>query len=172
MSRTDVEISQLDSASAAALADAFTRGRWNRPRDQYTRHLKQQETGEILCLVAHVEGQVAGYLTIVWLPNYPLLREAEIPEIQDLNVLVEFRRRGVASRLLDRAEQEVSKRSSVVGIGVGLHPGYGAAQKLYVLRGYVPDGRGVTYKDQYVSEGQIVALDDDLVLHFTKELSA
>jgi hypothetical protein len=88
-----------------------------------------------------------------------------------LNVLPGFRRKGLATRLLDRAEEEISRRSSVAGIGVGLHPGYKQAQKLYVKRGYVPDGRGVTYRDRYVEEGASVVLDDDLVLHLTKRLT-
>jgi hypothetical protein len=40
---------------------------------------------------------------------------------------------------------EVARRSGVVGIGVGLHPSYNAAQRLYVKRGYIPDARGITY---------------------------
>lgn len=59
-------------------------------------------------------------MKVVWASSYPPLRESAIPEIQDLNVLDEFRRRGVASRLLDHAEAEISKRSAFVGIGVGL----------------------------------------------------
>ena len=39
-----------------------------------------------------------------------------------------------------------------------------------VKRGYVPDGRGLTYGNRYVREGERVPLDDDLVLHFTKSL--
>ncbi len=66
----------------------------------------------------------------------------KIPEIQDLNVLPPFRRKGIATMLLDRAEAEVACRSDVVGIGVGLHPGYNDAQRLYVKRGYIPDGLG------------------------------
>jgi GNAT superfamily N-acetyltransferase len=154
------------------MADVFAVPGWNKPREQYSRYLEQHEAGEILCLVARVGTKVAGYLKIVWVPGYEPLRKAGIPEIQDLNVLDEFRRQGVATRLLNRAEREVAKRSAVVGIGVGLHPGYNAAQRLYVLRGYVPDGLGVTYKDEYVTEGQTVTFDDDLVLHFTKNLEA
>jgi hypothetical protein len=58
----------------------------------------------------------------------------------------------------------------VVGIGVGLHPGYNVAQRLYVKRGYIPDGRGITYHNRYVEEGMKVVLDDDLVLHLTKTI--
>jgi GNAT superfamily N-acetyltransferase len=91
---------------------------------------------------------------------------------QDLNILRQFRRQGIASHLLDRAEAEVARHSGVVGIGVGLHRGYNAAQRLYVRRGYIPDGRGVTYRDRYIDEGSHVLLDDNLVLHFTKQLGS
>ncbi|MFA5891920.1 MAG: GNAT family N-acetyltransferase [Actinomycetota bacterium] len=83
-----------------------------------------------------------------------------------LEDFIEFRRRGIASRILDHAEEVAASRSSIVGIGVGLHPGYNAAQRLYVKRGYVPDGLGVTYDDRYVKEGEQVHMDDKLVLHF------
>ena len=92
------------------------------------------------------------------------------PEIQDLNVLPHFRRRGVATALMDKAEALIAERSENVAIGVGLHPGYNAAQRLYVLRGYVPDGKGVTWHGKYIEEGQKLIADDDLVLHFTKTL--
>ena len=170
MSQSTLEILPLDSQSATELAQEFATRGWNKPPKQYAKYLRQQGTGEILCLVARVNGQVAGYLKIAWIPGYPPLRREGIPEIQDLNVLDPFRRRGVATKLLDAAEAEVSKRSPIVGIGVGLHPGYNAAQRLYVLRGYVPDARGVTYKDEFVIERQKVTFDDDLVLHFTKNL--
>ncbi len=85
-------------------------------------------------------------------------------------MLPDFRRRGIATRLLNRTEEEVARRTAVVGIGVGLHPGYNAAQKLYGQRGYRADGLGITWRDQYVREGAQVVVDDDLVLHLTKRL--
>lgn len=95
----------------------------------------------------------------------------KIPEIQDLNVLPEFRNRGIASALLDHGEKVVAKESSTVGIGVGLHPGYNAAQRLYAKRGYIPDGRGISYRDRYPREGESVVLDDHLLLHLMKHLA-
>lgn len=41
---------------------------------------------------------------------------------------------------------------------------------MYVWRGYVPDGRGVTYRNEFVAEGEQLPFDDDLVLHLTKRL--
>jgi hypothetical protein len=71
---------------------------------------------------------------------------------------------------MDEAERRIAERSPVVGIGVGMDPDYGAAQRLYVERGYVPDGRGLWKGSHYVTYGDNVTVDDDLVLMFTKKL--
>ena len=47
---------------------------------------------------------------------------------------------------------------------------YGAAQRLYVKREYIPDGRGLTSHNRPVAWGETVTVDDRLVLHFTKNL--
>jgi len=39
-------------------------------------------------------------------------------------------------------------RSGVVGIGVGLLLGYNAARRLYAKGGYLPDARGITYRNR------------------------
>ena len=166
-----VQIRLLREDDPPKIADAFMRIGWRKPEEQYQRYLQEQAAGSRTCLVAIVHGQFAGYLTLNWRPAYPGFAELNIPEIQDLNVLPEFRRKGIASRLLDQGEAQAARHCSVVGIGVGLHPGYNQAQQLYVKRGYVPDGRGITYQNRYVEEGAHVVLDDDLVLHFTKQLS-
>ena len=54
---------------------------------------------------------------------------------------------------------------------MGLYESYGAAQRLYAMRGYLPDGRGVTYRNEVVEPGSEVRLDDDLLLHLTKRLA-
>ncbi|MEV6288167.1 GNAT family N-acetyltransferase [Kribbella sp. NPDC051770] len=81
-----------------------------------------------------------------------------------------YRRRGIGSSLMDAAEALVAERSAVVGLGVGLYADYGTAQRMYVRRGYVPDGRGVIYDHRQVPPGELVRLDDDAVLMFTKTL--
>jgi hypothetical protein len=42
---------------------------------------------------------------------------------------------------------------------------------MYVRRGYIPDGRGITYKWEPVTGGQQVRADDDLVLWLVKRLA-
>ncbi len=68
------------------------------------------------------------------------------------------------------ATRPATSRSAVAGIGVGLYAAYGAAQRLYARRGYVPDGRGVVYRNVAVEPGASVTVDDDLVLMMTRRL--
>ncbi len=72
--------------------------------------------------------------------------------------------------MLDIAEKKAAERFSTIGIGVGLYNDYGSAQRLYVNRGYIPDGKGVTYDYSLAKPGDNLRLDDDLVLWFTKKL--
>ena len=45
----------------------------------------------------------------------------------------------------DAAEKIAGDYSDIVYLGVGLHSSYESAQRMYVKRGYVPDGSGVWY---------------------------
>jgi GNAT superfamily N-acetyltransferase len=166
----NLEFRPIDESDPERISSAFCNLGWRKPVAQYRRYLEEQQAGTRTCFIAELDCEFAGYVTLNWSPSYRNFAERAIPEIQDLNVLPQFRRRGIGGRLLDGAEQEARKRSSIVGIGVGLHPGYGSAQKLYVKRGYVPDGRGVYYRNQLVEEGAQVVFDDDLVIYLTKRL--
>ena len=168
----NIQIRSLNQHDPPLIAAAFASIGSVKPEAKYQLYLEQEAAGSRTGLVASVDGELAGYVTINWRPTYPGFAELEIPEIQDLNVLPAFRRRGIASRLLDLAEAQTARRHGLVGIGVGLHAGYNAAQRLYGLRGYIPDGRGITYRDQYVGQYVQVLLDDDLVLHLTKQLGS
>lgn len=148
----------------------FAAGFYTKPVGYFAACQAAQARGELVLLLARDGENLLGYLKVVWQPDYQPFREKGIPEVQDLNVVTSARRRGVASRLMDRAEALIATRSAVAGIGFGLHPGYGPAQRMYILRGYVPDGLPLTYNDVAVVERQAVVLDDDLVLHLTKRL--
>lgn len=145
-----LEIRLLREDDPDIISRAFKDIGWGKPATQYRRYLMEQDAGTRICFVAEMDNQFAGYVTVNWAPTYPGFAQHNIPEIQDLNVITRFRRQGIATRLLDWAEEEAAHRSAVVGIGVGLHPGYCSAQRLYVKRGYIPDGRGVWYRDHVV----------------------
>lgn len=167
-----VQIRLLEESDPPSIAAAFKNVGWNKPETQYQRYLHEQGAGTRMCFVAIFDGHFAGYVTVNWRPAYAGFADLNIPEIQDLNVLTTYRRKSIASRLLDRAEVEAARRSGVAGIAVGLHPGYKAAQRLYAKRGYIPDARGITYRNRFVDEGVSVVLDDDLVMGLTKQLPA
>lgn len=167
-----VHIRLLEETDPSNISAAFANMGWSKPENQYRRYLDEQAAGTRTCFVGMADGHFAGYVTVNWRPAYAGFTDLNIPEIQDLNVLTKYRKKGIGSRLLDRAETEAARRCGVVGIAVGLHPGYSAAQRLYAKRGYIPDGRGITYRNCIVEEGACVVLDDDLVMHFTKQLPA
>lgn len=51
---------------------------------------------------------------------------------------------------------------------VGIHSGYGAAQRIYVKRGYIPDGNGVWYQGKPLEQYAPCCNDDDLLLFMSK----
>jgi GNAT superfamily N-acetyltransferase len=161
----------LEGRDVAPISASLSEVGWkNKPRSQYERYVSEQQEGLRTVFVAFVAGDFAGYVTINWSPTYPPFRAGKIPEIQDFNVLPRFRRQGVGTRLMDEAERKISVRSGAVGIGVGMLPDYGAAQRLYILRGYVPDGKGLTYEGCIVEQGDEITVNDGLVLYLTKTL--
>jgi len=170
----DVLIRPLIRENIVAISGTFNEIGWNKPLSLFEGYLKEQEAGERLVWVAHFKGEFAGYVTLKWQSQYPSFKAQNIPEIMDLNVLPAHRKMGVGSLLLDAAEKEALTKSQIIGIGVGLYAGedggYGAAQRLYVKRGYIPDGKGVTYNYEPTIPGNSYPLDDDLVLWFTKKL--
>ena len=132
------------------------------------RYFLEQESGEREVLVAEIDGAVAGYVTI--LPSAKHGPFASIyPELSDFNVFEPFRNKGIGNRLLEKAEQGVKRFSGKVCLGVGLHLGYGPAQRLYIKRGYIPDGTGVWYRNQPLEMNATSQNNDDLVLYLVKE---
>ena len=93
--------------------------------------------------VTLLDGLISCTLAII-----PSLKENNIPEIQNFDVVPPLRRRGVGSQLLDGIEPFAFRRYDVIGIRLGLYADYGMAQRLYVKRGYIPDGRGVMFHNQ------------------------
>lgn len=169
MNRNSLNIRDLAQADIRIIAEAFRAIGWNKTEAQYQKYLEERNRNIRDTLVAFHDGEFAGYVTIKWNPDYPPFHSGKIPEISDLNVLPKFRKRGIASQLIAEAEKRIaSKAYSTCGIGVGMTADYGAAQRLYVKLGYIPDGRGLSHRGTQVHYGDETIVDDDLVLWFTK----
>lgn len=166
-----IEIRQATLQDAQWLQTSFNQAMgWAKPDGYFEQVCRLQEEGTLVLLIAVQASDYLGHCKIVWQPDYPHFRGRLIPEIQDLNVRPDFRQQGIATRLLDEAEKIIQKQSNRVGIGFGLYADYGVAQRLYIKRGYIPDGHGVFYQNQPVQPGASVPVDDDLVLYLVKQL--
>jgi len=159
----------LEAADTPVIVAAFRPLGWHgKTVEVFESYLREQSVGQRIGLVATLDGVFAGYITVKWHSEYPPFAEKGIPEIQDLNVLPDFRRRRVASRLVDEAERRIFERGAVAGIGFGISADYGPAQRMYVRRGYVPDGRGLFANGRFVPDNATVFVGE-CVIYLTKE---
>lgn len=106
-----VEIRALKAEDIQSITSAFAELGWNKSASQYEEYLADQEAERRDVLVATINGNFAGYLTIVWKSSYAPFQKSKIPEIVDFNVLPKFRRLGIGTQLMDEAEQRIMKRS-------------------------------------------------------------
>lgn len=166
----DVVIRRMERSDVDDFVAAFGAEGWERSAQGFQAYLDEQDRGERITLIAVADGRHGGFGSLVITPGYPGFREAGIPEVHDLNVLPSLWRQGIATRMMDELERLAAERWPAVGIGVGMHPGYGPAQRLYVVRGYVPDARGLSYDNRPVKQGETLPVDDALNLHFVKNL--
>lgn len=169
LSINSLKIRAIQESDISLIVSEFERFQWSKPASTFEGYCKEQSKQERLIWLAFYQEAFAGYVTLKWQSYYQPFNQSKIPEIMDLNVLPPYQKKGIGSALLDLAEKEAFKKSSIVGIGVGLYSDYGPAQKLYIARGYQPDGLGLTYNYKPVEAGSMVCLDDDLVLWFTKK---
>ena len=167
--KTTCSIRKMQESDIKDLSRGFISKGWPSREEILTRYFKEQESGEREVLVAEVEGAVAGYITIL-----PCAKQGPFagmaPELSDFNVFEPFQNQGIGNLLLEEAEKRVRLISDKVTLGVGLHSGYGPAQRLYIKRGYIPDGTGVWYRNQPLEMNATIQNNDDLVLYLSKEL--
>ena len=144
---------------------------WHPVMSTYENYLSEQEAGTRLVFIPEYEGKVSGICTLVLKPSEGPWVGNGWPEIVDLCVFFDRHKLGIGNKLLDVAEQEAAKLADHVYLAVGVHSGYGAAQRIYVKRGYVPDGSGVWYKGKQLEQYAPCVNDDDLLLFMSKEVN-
>ena len=167
--KTTCSIRKMQESDIQELSRGFISQGWPSREEILTRYFKEQESGEREVLVAEVEGALAGYITI--LPCAKQGPFAEIhPELSDFNVFEPFQNQGIGNLLLEEAEKRVRLISDKVTLGVGLHSGYGPAQRLYIKRGYIPDGTGVWYQNHQPAMNAVCEDIGELVLYLSKNL--
>ena len=169
----ELVIRNMEEDDAQIFFDEYTAQGWHPEISTYHARLKDQSEGRCVALTAvyrrHPAGAVYVYLTVKEGP----FKGTGWPMIVDFSVLEKYQKKGIGSRLMDAAEQVAGQYADTVCLGVGLHDGYGSAQRMYVKRGYIPDGSGVWYQDKPCIQYETVCtVDDDLILFMSKKLPA
>lgn len=165
-----ITVRSMEERDCAAFFEGFAAQGWNKPLSQFTCYLREQQEGKRQVVAADWDGESAGYVTLRPRAEAGAFLGTDWPELCDFNVLKKFQKRGIGGKILDAAEALAAECAHTVVLGVGLHSGYGSAQRMYVLRGYVPDGSGVWYLDKPLAQYAPCANDDDLVLYLSKRL--
>ena len=167
--KTICSIRKMQESDIKDLSRGFISQGWSGREEILARYFLEQECGEREVLVAEVEGALAGYITIL-----PCAKQGPFagmaPELSDFNVFEPFQNQGIGNLLLEEAEKRVRLISDKVTLGVGLHSGYGPAQRLYIKRGYIPDGTGVWYQNHQPAMNAVCEDIGELVLYLSKNL--
>lgn len=150
------------------LVDNFKEQGWQKSYELFNEYYKQQEINEKLVIIAEIDNDVAGYVTLLPYAKVGPFANKSIPEIVDFNVLIKYQKRGIGSKMMDITESLARYKSEYVSLSVGLHSGYGSAQRMYIKRGYIPDGTGVWYNGNQLEPYAKCKNDDDLTLYLLK----
>ena len=164
-------IRNMETEDAQVFTDELIAQGWHPDIAGYMSRLKDQTEGKCIALSAVYEGYPAGYVYVYLHVEEGPFKGKGWPIIVDFNVLKKYQRRGIGNRLMDAAEEIAGRYADTVCLGVGVCDSYGAAQRIYIKRGYIPDGSGVWYKGrQCVQYETVCTVDDDLILFLYKKL--
>ncbi len=167
--KKDLIIRKMMEADVDSLYEGFKAQGWNKPRDLFLNYYRQQEAGKRFVVIAAYEEGAVGYLTLLPMATNGPYADHD-PEIVDFNVLQAHQRKGIGTLMMDAAEKLAYEMSDRITLSVGMHSGYGTAQRMYVKRGYMPDGQGLYYRGHKIKPYTDTRNDDDLVLYMYKNL--
>jgi ribosomal protein S18 acetylase RimI-like enzyme len=166
-----IRIRTMIQSDCITISKVFQAQGWNKQLSLYETYYSELQEGKRDVLIAEFDNEIAGYVTIQWKSPYIYFNERGIPEIKDLNTLLKFRNNGIATELMNCAEELIQQKGySTAGIGFGLYSDYGIAQRMYIKRGYNFDGRGLLYNGEVIEPGNHVRVDDSLTLSLLKKL--
>jgi GNAT superfamily N-acetyltransferase len=167
----ELAIRNMEEVDAQIFFDEYTAQGWHPDIEYYRMRMREQDEGKCFALTAEYLGQPAGTVYLYMTVNEGPFKDKGWPMIVDFSVLKKYQRKGIGGRMMEVAEQIAAQYADTVCLGVGVCDSYGSAQRMYVKRGYIPDGSGVWYQDkQCVQYETVCTIDDDLVLYFYKKL--
>ena len=168
----DILIRDMVESDAQIITDEEHLQGWTHQKaDKYLKRLSDAMEKKCIALVAEYKGNVAGYLNVY--PNSVggAFGGQGLPELVDFGVLQKYRNNGIGNTLMQVAENIAKKYADIVYLGVGLHKDYGAAQRMYVKRGFIPDGSGLWWKGKQLEPYADLKNDNEAVIYMAKKLS-
>ena len=169
-SDNDLLIRSMRTDDARIIYEIYLSYGWRPSIETYENYYREQKENKRKVFIAEYKGKESGLCTLVMEPAEGLWAGMKIPEIVDLSVFIRARNKGIGNKLLDVVEQEAAKVSDTVYLAVGVHSGYGAAQRIYVKRGYIPDCSDAWYQGKQLEQYAPCCNDDDLLLFMSKRL--
>ena len=167
----ELVIRNMEESDAQVFYDEYTAQGWHSEVEYYLMRMREQAEGKCVALTAEYQGHPVGAVYVYLTVNEGPFKGNGWPIIVDFGVLQKYQRKGIGNRLMDVAEQIAGQYADTVCLGVGLCDAYGSAQRMYVKRGYIPDGSGVWYQDKPCIQYETVCtIDDDLILFMSKNL--
>lgn len=163
-------IRSMNEKDIDKILDNFTEQDWPKPREVLEKYLDGQNHNLLYMFIAAYNNDTAGYTVLYPDTGVGPFAFQKIPLISDFIVFQKYQRKGIGNRILEAAEKKASELNDKVQLAVGLHSGYGSAQRIYIKRGYIPDGTGAWYNNTQLEQYADCKNDDELVLFLAKEL--
>ena len=164
----DIFIRPMNVDDIDRILNNFIRQGWSKPREVLEKYLDGQDNNFAYVFIAEYNNDIAGYTVLYPDTGVGPFAFQKIPVISDFIVFEKYQRKGIGNKILDAAEKKAFELNDKVQLGVGLHSGYGAAQRIYIKRGYMPDGSGVWYNNAPLASYADCKNDDELVLFLLK----
>lgn len=161
----EIEIHRVTDEESPALIDWFSVNYYDDRQDAED-HFLEHIDGKSATFLARHDDEMVGYVTlgISWLKKIPL--------ITNIMVFEPYQKQGLGNRLMEVAESYTADNlGDQVVLWVPILSEFGPAQRMYVKRGYIPDGCGVVKDGVSVKFGETHTFDHSLHLCLVKQLS-
>lgn len=138
--------------------------------DYLNRQLENQKKGECSALIALCDGEIAGHVFLYYKCRWGACKNQGLPSAVDLKVFEKYRCKGIGNELMQAAENIAKEHTTKIYLDVCVNSEYGAAQRLYAGRGYLPDGNGIYYEENICKLDEQYMNNDELTMCLIKEL--
>lgn len=164
---SEITVRIMKPADVAVLAEEEIRQGWGDTAPKHNIRINDMYEGSSITLVAVYNGLVSGYVSVYY--KYEDVDGTFYPGIVDFSVLEKCRNRGIGKILMDTAEEIAFKFGNRIYLGVGLCESYGSAQRMYIKRGYIPNGKGAYYDGKIAERGKVYPNDDSFYIKLYKD---